>query len=369
MFPRGWAVVGIVAGLLVGIGVGATLVAPVVYPPKTELTTFYKTSYFTTRIISRITETSIVTTPITVIKEFIETSYRTETLTLIETSTTTVIKPYCHIPEFSIRESEDPYIDFYIEYCGERLVSKARTQLWDYSTIPGDELNYVHLLVGYLVDDEWYFAEGFEDEVETELLTSDGRYLEWVSHVHETEHDFHSQAHVRMFIVNGYLVIEVDATLTPNKDFRDVADLYVEFGRKSGGFRWTAVKTAEGIVKKDMVYTGEEKYVAHYFEDLMVPRYGWIAGRTLDDAGTLALVFRSAEIITPGGDVIELDRVTPSASDTAGHYDTIELHLIEADWEEPETLKTGYTYRLRYYILMSREDGYEWIERLISFLR
>ncbi|MEM3398069.1 MAG: hypothetical protein QW341_02850 [Candidatus Bathyarchaeia archaeon] len=98
-----------------------------------------------------------------------------------------------------------------------------------------------------------------------------------------------------------------------------------------------------------MVYTGEERYVSHYFEDKKLGRNGWIVGETLDDGTTLTLVFKSAEIITPEGYIIEIDEITPSKLDSAGHYDTIELHLIEAEWNRPETLKTGYTY----YILIS----------------
>ena len=111
-----------------------------------------------------------------------------------------------------------------------------------------------------------------------------------------------------------------------------------------------------------MIHTGEERYVSHYFEDLKISCYGWIAGRTLDNSSTLALVFKSARIISEDGNVIEVDRITPVALDTAGHYDAIELHLIEADWENPETLKKGYTYELDYYILASEEKGYEWLK-------
>lgn len=80
-------------------------------------------------------------------------------------------------PFFSIELSDDPYIDFYVKCCGELIFSKARTQIWDYRFIPGDELNYIHLLIGYLVDSEWHFAEGFEDKVETELVNEQGKYL------------------------------------------------------------------------------------------------------------------------------------------------------------------------------------------------
>lgn len=118
-----------------------------------------------------------------------------------------------------------------------------------------------------------------------------------------------------------------------------------------------------------MVYTGEERYVAHYFEDRRVSRYGWVAGRTLNDEATLALVFKSAEIIKSDGSTMELSEAIPSALDTAGHYDAIELHVENDGWEAPETLKRGYTYKLNYYIVMSREDGTEWIDRLLSFLK
>jgi len=269
---------------------------------------------------------------------------------------------------FSTISSDDPYKDFYVTYCGEIIFSKARTQIWDYTFIPGDEMNYVHLLIGYLKNGIWDFAEGFEDKVKTLLINSEGRYLEWISYLHEDEHDFESKAHVRIYVVNGYIIIKVESSITPHEDFDNVVDLYVEFGRKSGGFKSTAIKVGEEILTQEMVYTGEERYVSHYFEDKKLGRNGWIAGETLDGGATLALVFKSAEIITPEGYIIEIDEITPSTLDSAGHYDTIELHLIEAEWSRPETLKTGYTYRLTYYILISGENGFLWIDNLISFL-
>lgn len=56
--------------------------------------------------------------------------------------------------------------------------SKARTQVWDYTLIPWDEMNYVDLLIGYLKNGRWDFAEGCEDMVETKLIESDGRFLQ-----------------------------------------------------------------------------------------------------------------------------------------------------------------------------------------------
>jgi hypothetical protein len=349
----------LIIGLLIGGAIGAILTRFITQPLKIISTISYTTLYSTVTETTHTPEKALVT----VTQKLTETKYLTQMET--KTITTVLTKTYRGEPIFSISKVNDPYIDFYVIYYGEVFVSKARTQLWDYRIIPGDEINYVHLLVGYLVNEEWHFAEGFEDEVKTDLVSSNGRYLEWISHVHEYKHDFDSKAHVRIFTINGYIVIEVQATLTPNKDFNNVVDLYVEFGRKSGGFKWTAVKTNKGIIKQDMIYTGEEKYVAHYFEELKIPRYGWIAGRTLDEKSTLVLVFKSAEITIPEGTVIEMNEIRPSALDTAGHYDTIELHM---EREPPENLKTGYIYRLNYYILVSQEEGYDWIENLISFI-
>lgn len=44
--------------------------------------------------------------------------------------------------------------------------------------IPWDEMNYVDLLIGYLKNGRWDFAEGCEDMVETKLIESDGRFLQ-----------------------------------------------------------------------------------------------------------------------------------------------------------------------------------------------
>lgn len=358
----------VIIALLIGVGMGAIFIGPLTTPSKTIHLTSYETEtlYSTILVTDYLKETS--TTTIFTTKMMTEINYLTYTSTKTEISTTTIYKTYCEAPMFSTTSSDDPYKDFYVTYCGEIIFSKARTQIWDYTFIPGDEMNYVHLLVGYLENGKWDFAEGMGDKIETALINHRGRYLEWVSHLYEDEHNFESEARVRVFIVNGYIIIGVEASITPYEDFDNVVDLYVEFGRKSGGFKSTAIKVGEQILTREMVYTGEERYVSHYFEDQKISRNGWIAGETLDGGATLALVFRSAEIITPEGYIIKIDEITPSALDTAGHYDTIELHLIEAEWNRPETLKTGYTYRLTYYILMSRESGFQWIDSLISFL-
>ena len=363
-------IIWIMIALLIGLGAGAVFIGQAVYTSKTSFTTILKTSHSTETIMTTITET----------KSLIETRYATETITEKETSilTTTVkstktvtefiTKTSCGAPGFSIKHSDDPNIDFYVMYCGDVLVSKARTQLWDYRNIQGDEISYLHLLVGYLADGEWNFAEGSKGN--TTLIAREGRYLEWMDQFYEPAHNFYSRAHVRIFTLNGYPIIEVEAEITPKKCFENVVDLYVELGRKSGGFKWTAIKVGDKIVKKNMVYTGEEKYVAHYFEDQWkLSRYDWIAGRTLNGEATLVLVFKSAEMITHRGNVEIIDEITPSAMDTAGHYDTIELHVIEASWSNPKTITACDTYKLKYYILMSEEDGYEWIDDLIKFLQ
>jgi len=360
----------IMIALLMGLGVGVALVGQSIYPSKTSLITILKTSHHIETITIMATETRrpIKTRYITETVTEEKTNILTTTMKLTEVTTSFITKTFCGPPEFFIRQSDDPNIDFYVMYCGDILVSKARAQLWDYRNVPGDEISYLHLLIGYLDNGEWRFAEGFEGN--TTLITSEGRYLEWINQVHETAHNFDSRTHVRIFTINGYPIIEVEAEITPKKCFENVVDLYVELGRKSGGFKWTAIKVGDKIIKKNMVYTGEEKYLAHYFEDRWkLLEYGWIAGRTLNDEATLALVFKSAEIITHRGDVERIEEITPSAMDTAGHYDTIELHLIEAPWDNPETLKTGDTYRLKYYILMSEEKGYEWIDDIIKFLQ
>jgi len=355
----------IVVGLLIGMGIAFMGFSQPL--SKTLTTTRVETIRLT--IVKEATVTSLAPTTYTTIleKTRVTTAIKRETVTETTTLSLTKVETVCGAPYFTIAESDDPNIDFYVKLCGDTIVSKARTQLWNYRFIPGDEMNYVHLLVGYITDDEWRFAEGFEDKVDTKLLSS-GRYLEWTSHLHENTHDFDSRAHVKMFTVSGYLVIEVNASLMPRKNFENVVDLYVEFGRKSGGFKWVATRVGEKVIIQDMIHTGEERYVSHYFEDLKISRYGWIAGRTLDNSSTLALIFKSAKIISEDGNVMEVDRITPVALDTAGHYDAIELHLIEADWENPETLKKGYTYELDYYILASEEKGYEWIDKLIDLL-
>jgi hypothetical protein len=57
----------------------------------------------------------------------------------------------------------------------------------------------------------------------------------------------------------------------------------------------------------------------------------------------------------------------PSTWDTSSDYDTIELHL-EDPKKVPITLKAGTTYNLQYYILISSNLGYDWIEMLLKYL-
>ena len=52
----------------------------------------------------------------------------------------------------------------------------------------------------------------------------------------------------------------VNVSLTPSADISVVVDLYVELGRKSGSFKWVAIKREDGaVLRRDMAYTGAEE--------------------------------------------------------------------------------------------------------------
>ena len=108
--------------------------------------------------------------------------------------------------------------------------------------------------------------------------------------------------------------------------------------------------------------------MGHYFENERIGEYGCIMGRTLNGASSFALVFKSAEEVLPNGTLRLLSSIKPVAMDTAGHYDTIELHHLRRGGHEPTTLRAGSRYTMRYYILMSHENGYGWIANLVRVL-
>jgi len=282
------------------------------------------------------------------------------------------IDPLIWSPIFEIKTSPDPYIDFEVYYFGRVFVAKARTQLWNFRwpiEDPGDECMYVHYLVGYIENGEWNFAEGFEDFVKTDVIKESGKYLEWSSYVKESTFNFNSYAYIKLFVVDNHPIFYVNITLTPEEDINNVVNLYVELGRKSNGYKWVAIKTRYGVLQKNMTYSGVEEYVGHYFVDKKIEKYDWIMGRAINDKASFALVFKSAKTIYPNNSIEYQDAISAIALDTSGHYDTIELHHILRKWWNSETLRSGLSYNMEYYIFISDEVGYDWIESLVDIVK
>ena len=316
----------------------------------------------------------------------------TATATSISTSTPTATLIPTHTPTFTPSPTNTPTLsptpipmisiektaggDFFVLYRGVRLVQKHSTEFFNFRwprSDPGDECMYVHYLVGYLEDgipDNWK-CEGDERPTALQMLKQQGKYVEWENSTRDSTLRFQSQSHVKLTVVDNKTVVgNITVTLVPVQDIPHVVNLYVELGRKSGGFDWTAEKSRAGVQRKDMVTLPKaDQYIGHYYRDTLSSSGDWIMGRA--DGASFAFVFNWAKETQPDGAVTEITTVNSVALDSGG-YDTIELHQLghgyRAEWDRQATLGKGTEYQMNYYVLVAAADGYDWIEKLIPKL-